>query len=119
MRLTRVFRITLHAGADLYGGRRLRPPGSAELAEMGVLEVVAVLEAIAHQAVSSDVGEPDETEGQHKGLALPPSEPDHGRRDRGGVGGVIRYAPARVPRRYPAIARSGSSTISGTSHHDW
>jgi hypothetical protein len=41
-----------------------------------VLEVVVVLQAVAHESVHTDVGEPDESEGQGKGFVLPPSERD-------------------------------------------
>ena len=50
--------------------------GSTQPTEVGVLEVVVVLQAIAHESVHTDVGEPDESQGQGKGVVLPPSERD-------------------------------------------
>ncbi len=63
------------------------------MTEMGVLEMIVVLQAVAEEAVNADVSEPDQTEGKDKVLALPPAEPDHGGRQRRAVGEVVQLRP--------------------------
>jgi hypothetical protein len=73
------------------GGQRL--PSGPEMTEVGVLEVVVVLQAVAEEAVKADVGEPDQADGDDKGFALPPAEPDHRCRKEGAVGEVVQPRP--------------------------
>src|SRR3954454_19474464 len=68
------------AGWSVGRGRRARDPLalSTELTEMGVLEVVVVLEAVAHQPVEADVGDPDQAEREEQRFVLPPADGDDG-----------------------------------------
>jgi len=63
------------------------------MTEMGVLEMIVVLQAVTEKAVNADVSEPDQAEGKDKVLALPPAEPDHGGRQRRAVSEVVQLRP--------------------------
>jgi hypothetical protein len=62
--------------ADRFGG-----------AEVGVLEVVGVFEAVAEGSVDADVGEPDQGERGREWGVLPQAERDRDHGHRCGVGG--------------------------------
>jgi len=62
---------------------------ATEHAEVGVLEVVVVLEPVAHQPVEPDVSEPDQAESHNKRPVLPPPITDDQSRYRCGVGEVV------------------------------
>ena len=65
---------------------------------MGVLEVVAVFQAVTEQPVGADMREPDQAEGQGQGPALPPAETHHSGRQDGAVrGSQRRGVPVTVP----------------------
>jgi hypothetical protein len=60
---------------------------------MGVLEVVVVLEAVSQKSVQSDVGEPDEAEGENEILVPPPPDSDQEGRQRCAVRQVVHDRP--------------------------
>jgi hypothetical protein len=66
------------------------------MTKMGVLEMIVVLQSVAEEAVKADVAEPGQGEGQDKGSALPPAEPDHRCREGGAVGEVVQLCPQTV-----------------------
>jgi hypothetical protein len=86
-------------------------------AEVGVLKVVVVLEPISHQPVEGDMGEPDQAEPQNERAMLPPRQTDDQGRYRCGMGKVVDEGPDPDAAQVPIIARSGSRTATGTSHH--
>jgi hypothetical protein len=53
-------------------------PFRTEHPEMGVVEAVAVREAVALEPIQTDVGQPDQAEGQDERPVLPPPDTDHG-----------------------------------------
>ena len=61
--------------------------------QMGVLEVVVVLEAVSQKSVQSDVGEPDEAEGENEILVPPPPDSDQEGRQRCAVRQVVQDRP--------------------------
>jgi hypothetical protein len=84
---------------------------------MGVLEMVVVFQAVAEEAVSADVGEPDQAEGKDKVLALPPAEPNHGGRQRRAVGWpVAEYAMSEPASRTAPSRRSQRRGTFGGAH---
>jgi hypothetical protein len=94
-----------------------RPVVSAQHPEVGVLEAVVILEAVALEAVEADMGQPHQTQGQDQWPVLPPPKADHHSRQGCGMRCVVGDGPMRVPPRYPAHVRSGSRMRAGTSHH--
>jgi len=72
------------------------PSPPTEYAEVGVLEVIVILESVTHQAVEPDVSKPDESEPRTSGRAatIPDQSPEPAR---GGVGQVVEEGPTRVP----------------------
>jgi hypothetical protein len=69
---------------------------------MGVLEVVAVFQAVTEQPVRADMREPDQAEGQDQRPALPPAET----RERGRQEGAEPGWLARVVRSAGVLMRS-------------
>jgi hypothetical protein len=59
-----------------WSSRRSALAVSTESTQMGVLEVIVVLEAVPDQAIDADVGEPDQAEREDQRLVLPPADCD-------------------------------------------
>jgi hypothetical protein len=92
---------------------RPRLPVFAEPAKVGVLEVVAVLQAVAQEAVETDVRQPDQAEGQDERPVLPPPENDHDGWERGGVGHVMGHGTGPCPCEVTGHSQIGEQF----SHH--
>src|SRR5208282_689634 len=75
----------------LVGGTLLRVRGWS--AQMSVLEVVVILQAVSQKPIESDVGEPHEAEGENETFVPPPPEPDQEGRQRCAVRQVVRDCP--------------------------
>jgi len=89
------------------------PSPPTEHAEVGVLEVIVILESVTHQAVEPDVSEPDESEPQDQWPVLPPSQANHQSRHGGGVGQVVEEGPNS---RSSCVARHRQI---GKQQNDW
>jgi hypothetical protein len=59
------------------------------MAEMGVLEMVGILEPKSEHSVHPDVSEPHDADGQEDGLVLPPPKADHHCRQGRGMSEVV------------------------------
>ena len=70
--------------------------------EMGVLEVIRILESEGEQSVHADVSEPYQAQRRKQLFVLPPSVPHHQRGQRGGVSQVVHILSDS---RTPEIAR--------------
>ena len=70
---------------------------SAQYPEVSVLEAVVVLEAVAQKVVKTDVGQPDEAQGQDQRPVLPPTQADHHSWQGCGVRRVIDEGPDACP----------------------